>query len=546
MMYQFLLEAGFEVAYDDATRATYSHDASICEIEPVCVVFPKTKHELAQLITLVNHYKKQFPTLSLTMRSRGTDMSGGSLNDSIIVDCSKYLTRIDPVKDFSITVEPGAFYKDMEIETLKSHMIMPSFTASKNLCGVGGMFANNCAGEQTLKYGKATNHILATKFIGADGIERVVSKISRGELGKLMMEDSWWGNVNRDLYDLIIHHREVIERNTPHVSKNSAGYNLWDVFNLEAGTWDVNKLLCGSQGTLGITSEITWKLSHVEDKSEMLVVFLESLDELPKAVEVIARYQPNSLESYDDTSFSLAMKYWKDFIESMGLWRAIKLTLRFIPEVVRTLRTGIPKLVLVVEMRGKDQNILREKIERMYDEIQVHGFTGRIPTSEGDREKYWAIRRESFNLLRKHLHGTRTAPFIDDTVVNVEHLPNYLRELREILDGRQLQYTIAGHAGNGNFHIIPLMDFKEKNTKEIIQEVSEQVFELVKKYNGSITGEHNDGLIRTPFLNYMFDDEMLELFKKVKHIFDPENIFNPRKKVGGSVDYTLKHIVTTS
>ncbi len=545
-MYTFLTQHNFDIDCSDETKKIYSHDASICEVVPQCVVFPKNSEEISLLINLVNEYKKTFPSLSLTMRSRGTCMSGGSLNDSIIVDTTKYMDHVGEVNNFSIITQPGAFYKHMEEKTLQRGMVMPAFTASKNLCGTGGMFANNCAGEQTLKFGKAQNWILQTKFIGVDTVERMVKPLTRGELGKLMTEDSWWGNVNRNLFELIMEHDYIIKKNIPKVSKNSAGYNIWDIWNEQTGVWDINKLLCGSQGTLGVTSEITWKLHNVEPETAMVVVFLKSLDDVPSAVNMIKKYQPNSIESYDDTSFSLALKYWKDFIESMGLWGAIKLGLRFIPELIRIAHSGLPKFVLVVELQGNDKKILHGKAVEISNELDVHGHETRIPTSEGDKEKYWRIRRESFNLLRKHLHGTRTAPFIDDTVVNVEFLPQYMKELRAILDEYQLQYTIAGHAGNGNFHIIPLMDFKDYHTLEVIKKVSDKIFSLVKKYGGTTTGEHNDGLIRTPYLNYVFDNDMLELFKKVKMLFDPHNIFNPRKKVGGSKEYLYEHIVKTS
>src|SRR6185436_9772449 len=174
---------------------------------------------------------------------------------------------------------------------------------------------------------------------------------------------------------------------------------------------------------------------------------------------------------------------------------------------------------------------------------------------EEEAEKYWTVRRESFNLLRKHVKGRRTAPFIDDICVRPEFLPEFLPKLRKILDEYKLICTIAGHAGNGNFHIIPLMDMRLQKERDLIPVISDKVYDLVARYEGTITAEHNDGLIRTPYLGKIFSPAVLGLFADTKKIFDPLNIFNPNKKVparlasgeavaggGGSLEYLKEHL----
>jgi FAD/FMN-containing dehydrogenase len=170
-----------------------------------------------------------------------------------------------------------------------------------------------------------------------------------------------------------------------------------------------------------------------------------------------------------------------------------------------------------------------------------------VPThltkSPQETQKYWTIRRESFSLLRKHVRNKHTAPFIDDIVVRPEYLPEFLPKLNKIFEQYpHLIYTIAGHAGDGNFHIIPLMNLADPAERAIIPKLSDSVYDLVLEYHGSITGEHNDGLIRTPYVEKMFGSEVTGLFEQVKHILDPQNIFNPGKKVGGNLQYALDHI----
>ena len=209
---------------------------------------------------------------------------------------------------------------------------------------------------------------------------------------------------------------------------------------------------------------------------------------------------------------------------------------------------GFPKLILLVEFAGEtdadaDKMCLKLKEKIANFKLKVH-----ITRSEAEAGKYWDIRRESFSLLRKHVAGRRTAPFIDDIIVRPEFLPKFIPELNSILDKYDLTYTIAGHAGDGNFHIIPLMDFSRPDTGKIILELSDKVYDLVARYHGSITAEHNDGIIRTPYLPKMYDQKMISIFREIKNIFDPKNILNPGKKVPmekggvGTKEYISSHI----
>ena len=168
--------------------------------------------------------------------------------------------------------------------------------------------------------------------------------------------------------------------------------------------------------------------------------------------------------------------------------------------------------------------------------IAHYGYPVHITSSSKEAEKYWKIRRESFNLLRKHTKGKKTAPFIDDIIVKPEYLPEFIPKVQKMLDEYKLIYTIAGHPGNGNFHIIPLMDLTSPISADVILDLSKKIYTLVHEYHGSITAEHNDGIIRTPYLLQMYGPEVVKLFVETKNIFDPHNIFNPGKKVGGTFD----------
>ena len=529
-----------DIASDNETLTKYSHDASLLEVRPRAVLYPKDSEDIQKLVRYVNEHKKEDPTLSLTVRAAGTCMAGGPLNESLILDVVRYMHGIEEIKNKSVTVLPGTFYRDFEPETLKQNLILPCFPASKNLCALGGMIGNNGAGEKTLRYGKMENFIESLQVVFADGKEYEVKPISKSELDSKIAQHDYEGNLYKSIWDLVTENAELLKQAKPNVSKNSAGYYLWNVW--DGRTFDLNKLIVGSEGTLGIVTKAKLRLVPVKTKSKLFVIFIRDISRLSELVNVILELNPESLETYDDATMKLAIRFFPDMLKSMKTTNFFKLILSFIPEALMILTGGLPKLILLVEFSEENEVEIEEKMKILSEKVRPFNLKTHMARTEADSEKYWTIRRESFSLLRKHVQGKRTAPFVDDVIVLPKYMPEFLPKMRAILDSYHLLYSIAGHAGNGNFHIIPLMDMKEIKNRDVILEVSEKVFDLVAEYHGSITAEHNDGLIRTPYLSKMYKPEVLELFKRTKNIFDPQNIFNPNKKVGATIEYLKAHL----
>lgn len=534
-----------DVLNDNTTLTKYSTDASIFEVCPEAVVFPKTSDDVKKLVRFTSEKKQQGENVSLTARAAGTDMSGGPLNESIIVDFSKYFTRIKNVEKTEnggyAIVEPGVYYRDFEKETLKQGLLMPSYPASRELCMVGGIAANNSGGEKTLFYGKTERYVEKLKVVLADGEEYLVESLSKEKLEEKKNQKNFEGQIYRDLYALLETNKEKIRGAKPNVSKNSAGYFLWNVW--DGTTFDLTKLFVGSQGTLGLITEITFKLVQKKKYDRVAAIFLQDTKILGELIKAVLEHKPENLESYDDHTLKLAIKFLPDLIKVLHPKHILGLALQFIPEALMMIKSGhLPKLVLLALFAGDDKEEVDKRVLEFGESMKRFPVQIRITKSDEEEQKYWTIRRESFNLLRHHLSGKHTAPFIDDFVVRPEFLPQFLPELNAILAKYDLTYTIAGHMGDGNFHIIPLMDFKKPETKNIIKALGEEVYDLVIKYKGSITGEHNDGLIRTPYLEKMYGREVIRLFEETKKILDPLNIFNPGKKVGGDLFYAMNHI----
>ncbi|MCA9360308.1 FAD-binding oxidoreductase, partial [Candidatus Kaiserbacteria bacterium] len=256
----------------------------------------------------------------------------------------------------------------------------------------------------------------------------------------------------------------------------------------------------------------------------------------------VLKEKPESFESYDDKTFGIMLRIFPKLLKKLG-GNPFKLMLDFLPEVKMILTGGIPKLVLMAEFVGDtEEEVVLAANRAQKSVLASFEVSTHVTKTQKEGEKFWTIRRESFKLLRENVHGKHTAPFIDDISVRPEKLPEFLPKLYAIMADYKLIFTIAGHIGDGNFHIIPLMDYSRPDFSKIIRELSERVYKLVGEYDGSITGEHNDGLIRTPYLGQMFSEEMLSVFKDVKNVFDPKKIFNPHKKVDGDMDLLLKSI----
>lgn len=529
-----------EILSDDQTLSLYSHDTSLFEIKPQVVVFPQNTQDVITLVKLVKEHKKQFPNLSLTARSGGTDMTGGSINDSIIVDFSKHINKIGEISSEGTVVEPGTFYRDFEKQTLKHNLYLPSYPASKNICCLGGMIVNNSGGEKTLAHGKTIDYVNEIKAVLSNGKEYTFSKINKNEFEKKIKQDDFEGQLYKKIYKIVMENFDLIKNAKPNVSKNSTGYNIWDVWDGEY--FDMTKLIVGSQGTLCLITQAKIRLIEKMKHSGLLVIYLNDMNILPQLIQDVLSSKPESFEAFDDHTLSLALKFMPQFVAILGLKGTISMGLQFLPTLIMFFTKGLPKFTLLVEFDGNKQEEINTKIETLKTKLTHYPIKLILAEKDQEAENYWAIRRESFNLLRKNVKNKHTAPFIDDFIVRPEHLLEFFPKLMTILNKHQLQYTIAGHMGDGNFHIIPLMDFSKKSEIEKIPVVEDEVNKLVISFGGSISAEHNEGLVRGHYIKKMYGEKMFEIFRQIKQVFDPENIFNPHKKTDANLDYSLSRI----
>ncbi len=516
-----------EVLDSAEIKEKYSRDASLYRVVPEVVVRPKDVEDVKALVKFVTTERQKGRAISLTPRAAGTDMSGGPLTESIVVDMMADGNHVVEVGGGYAITEAGVYFRDFDKATKAKGYELPSYTASREINAVGGMIGNNSGGEKHLKYGKTDAYVEELEVVMADGEVHVLNATTNDTYAD-------------QLAPLLQKNKDLIAEHKPHVRKNSAGYALWDL-SLEKP--NLARLMVGAQGTLGIVTKIKFKLVKPKPFAAMTVMFVGDLQELGALVPGVLAYQPDSFESYDDNTFKLATKYFPEFALKMKTG-IIGLGIAFLPEVWMVLTGGVPKLVLLAEFRDDTQEGATRKAEKLARDIREHvkHVKVRVAKNEAAARKYWVVRRESFALLRSKVRGKRTAPFIDDFVVPPATLPNFLPKLKIILDEYHLIYTVAGHVGDGNFHIIPLIDPLDPDMPRVIEELSKKVYDLVKEYQGSISGEHNDGYVRTPFVEQMFGVEMYALFGEVKRLLDPLGIFNPGKKVDMTFAEAATHL----
>lgn len=533
-----------EVADDTATLTAMSRDTSIFERMPQLVVYPKDADDLGALVKEVSRARSAGAEVSLAARAAGSDMTGGPLTTSIVVSFMRHMNHMSEVianlevglpSGYAVT-EPGVFYRDFEKATLAKNLILPSYPASREICAMGGVIANNAGGERTLKYGKTEKYVEELDVVLSDGSHTTFGPLTPTELEEKKKLQTLEGVIYRDMDALLSANAALIEAHRPKVSKNSSGYALWSIRDEQSGAFNLTKLITGSQGTLALWTRAKVNLVRPKEHRAMLVVFLYDLAALPEIVQRVLPSNPESFESYDDHTFKLAVRFIPEMLVHMGFEKALRLGIDFIPEAAMVATGGVPKMILMAEFAEDTIEAADAKAAAAKEALAGLHVQTKIEKDEKESEKYWIVRRESFSLLRKNTHGLHAAPFIDDFVVPPASYPDFLPKLNALLAeySSRFVYTIAGHVGDGNFHIIPLMDLSTEENRQVILDLAPKVYDLVIKEGGTTSGEHNDGIIRTPYVEQLFGSEMVALFEKTKKIFDPLNIFNPGKKVGGT------------
>ena len=516
-----------EVDDSSAVLRAYSHDASIFEVTPSAVVYPKNVQDVQRLIHHVTARRQAGIDVSLTARNGGTCMSGGPLTESYVVDMSRHLNHIGAadVVGRTITVKAGAMHIDLEKATHPKGLLFAPYTSSRDICGVGGMIGNNASGEKSVKYGPTSKNINSLKVALSDGEIYEFGSLTAHQVEAKKQLATFEGHIYREITKLIDDNWHLIDHNHPRTVKNAAGYPLWELWDAQRSHFNLGRLFVGSQGTLGIITEAELKLVPLAKFNRMIVIPIETLDQLTPVVRTAMSHHPVTCETFDHHTYELAEKYHPEDAKRAGMAKG-------------------KHMVVIVLFEGDSQSYVDRVTRAAQKDIEALGRTVAWIDELVDAESYLLIRRKSFRMLLEHPHkDQRAMAFIEDTIVPLEFYGQFLAALEAILEDYDMTYTYAGHIGDGSIRLVPLINMESKTAPSKVMELETRVNDLVIAMGGSISADHNDGIIRTPYLPQFFGEDMYTLFAKVKEIFDPLGIFNPGKKVGGSFEYATQHIV---
>ena len=519
----------------------HSHDASIYEIIPQAILEPKDTNDVKHLVLFVNEHKADYPSLSITARSAGTDMSGAAIGNSLILSMTKHFSHIGSLSGNLLHAQPGVFLRDIDPLLTSHDLMLGSAPASRVIATIGGMVGNNSGGEQSLRFGNTEHAVRELQVVFADGNEYTVTPLQKKELEQKMKQKNFEGKLYKAIYELIEAHYDLIHNARPRVNKNSMGYNLWSVWDRETGVFDMTRLITGSQGTLGIVTDITLEAVPKAPHTGLLLAYLTSFKQLGQIIPLVMDYKPATFEGFDDITFKLGIQHFRSFSKQLGVKEMLKQQARLLGSVAR-FKGHLPNILLMIEFEGQTKAEVYRKIAQLHDALSKFHLKMDVESDEAASAPFWQIRRSSLTLLRTRIKDKYASPFIDDLTVQPKYLPEFLPQLRRIIRKYKLPATLSGHFGDGNFHIVPLLNIKSKAAKAKLEPVMREIIPLVLKYGGTMAGEHNDGMVRGPWLPAVFGDDMFALFKNTKEIFDPHYIFNPHKKTDASWEYSMDHI----
>lgn len=518
---------------DSLHKSIYATDASVYRKIPLAVAYPRTKKSIKELIAFARKVNT-----TLIPRTAGTSLAGQCVGDGIVVDVSKHLNKILhlDLKAKTVTVEPGVIRDELN-NFLHSHgLFFGPNTSTSNRCMIGGMVGNNSSGTTSIQYGVTRDKVLKLKTFLSNGEEVIFEPISRKEFFHKTTLDSLEGRIYNKIHSELssASTREEIRKEFPkaEIHRRNTGYavdSLLDnsVFHESETLINLCSLLTGSEGTLAFTTEITLQLDALPPMySKMVATHYNSLEDCLHDVTVAMRHNLYTCEMMDDVILDCT-KHNKTY------------------EPYRFFVKGQPRAILLLEMRGNNEEDLKIQTQELLKSLSNSGLSYWNPVLEGiEIEMAIELRKAGLGLLGNLVGDKKAVACIEDTAVALSDLSAYIKEFTVLMQSYDQQAVYYAHAGAGELHLRPILNLK--NSKDVLdfRKITTDVAKLCKKYNGSFSGEHGDGIVRAEFIKMMVGEKNYNLFERIKQIFDPENIFNPGKIVAPlKMDENLRYEV---
>ncbi len=507
-----------DVFDDEYTRLIYATDASAYKQIPQLVVKPLDRDDLVTLIA----FAKNLNT-SLIPRAAGTSLAGQVVGSGIVTDISKYLTRVLEINETEhwVRVQPGVVLDELNKILEPSGLFFGPETSTSNRCMMGGMVGNNSCGSHSLVYGSTRDHTLEVKALLADGSEVTFGRLSRTGFEQKCLLNSLEGKIYRNIKSILSdpENQHEIRAHFPDISihRRNTGYAIdllleCDVFTDSNEEFNFCKLIAGSEGTLCFITEIKLNLVPLPPREKALVcVHCNSLDEAFKGNIIALRHNPVAIELMDNvileqTKANITQRKNRFFLQ------------------------GDPAAVLIIELAENTRSEIDIKAEAVIRDLQTAGYGYHFPlVYNQDVNKVWALRKAGLGVLSNLPGDAKPVAVIEDTAVNPQVLPEYMNDFRQLLQSLNLECVYYAHIATGELHLRPVLNLKDPKDVELFYTVALETAKLVKKYRGSLSGEHGDGRLRGEFIPMMIGDKNYALLESIKGTWDPEGVFNPGK-----------------
>jgi FAD/FMN-containing dehydrogenase len=524
-----------EVMTSPDARRYFATDASVFSVLPSLVVYPRNENDVRKTARFAWQLAERGRIIPITARGAGTDQSGAALGQGIMLVFPAHMNRIIEFdsKSGAVVVEPGINYGRLE-QTLHTHgRFLPPYPASFDYSTIGGAVANNASGEKTVKYGDTSSYVRSLRVVLANGEVIETYRLSKRELNKKLGLTSFEGEIYRALDALLEEKRSVIENIKLNVTKNSAGYNLPDIKQKD-GSFDLTPLIVGSQGTLGIVTEATFETEVYNPETTLIVAQFDSIANVHQAVAALRLMSdsPSAIEMVDGNLLSLVHLLNPNQLKGL-------------------VKEPFPAAVLLVEFDNANERVQKKMVKKAEKIFQDHAVSHQVEINREKQEELWKLRHASAVVAAQSEGNRKAIPIIEDGIVPVERLQEYIEGIYEIFRRAGLQVAVWGHAGDGNLHMQPFLDLSQVGDRQKAFRVMDEYYALVLRLGGTTSGEHGDGRLRAPYLPNVFGEGVYDIYRKIKQIFDPYGTMNPGVKVNVTLDdikplvrssYSLEHL----
>ena len=522
-----------EVLTSESARNYFSTDASVFEVKPKVIVYPRNTSDVRKTARFAWQLAERGKVLPITARGKGTDVSGAAIGEGIILVFPAHMNRIielDTRKGF-VRIQPGINYKNIQ-STLHTHgQFLPPYPASIDYATVGGSIANNASGEKSVKYGSTRDFVKELDVVIANGELIHTMRLSKRELNRKKGLTTFEGEIYRQLDGLISDNWDKIQEHSIDVSKNAAGYNLKDVKKSD-GSFDLTPLLVGSQGTLGVITQATLNTAAYNPNTTLISAHFTDLKTAKDAIIQLAGMGVSAIEMVDS--------HLLKFVHTNN------------PQQLKDLvEEPFPEVLLLVEFDDVNDRKQKRNSKKAIKVISTLAKEYSIARDEHEREMLWKIRHSAASMNWHDEDNKRSVPIIEDGVVPKAKFDKYIKNIYDLFEKYKLDVAIWGHAGDANLHIQPFLDLSKVGDRQRVFKLMDEYYKMVLELGGSTTGEHNDGRLRGSFLEDLYGKELYELFKKTKSIFDPYGMLNPGVKTGVTreeiipllrKEYSLNHL----